>query len=196
MLNFIGWVSRIFSPTTGAVPAARISRLWRKTAMRIAHVIETQQLRDARPLITDLSLAAMIAISPARAQWQPSRNIEIIAPAAAGSSLDSMARLLQRVIQDKRWRNRGLTVVNKAGGGNAGRLQLAFASPCSRRTLRARHAVHHHHQPHHGRQSAQLPGFHADRDARRRAHRVRGQCEFAAQNGARSARAPEKTPAP
>jgi putative tricarboxylic transport membrane protein len=87
--------------------------------MRIAHVIETQQLRDARPLITALSLAAMIAISPARAQWQPSRNVEIIAPAAAGSSLDSMARLFQRVIQDKRLAKSSQTVVNKAGGGNA-----------------------------------------------------------------------------
>ena len=87
--------------------------------MRIAHVIETQQLRDARPLITALALAAMIAISPACAQWQPSRNVEIIVPAAAGSSLDSMARLFQRVIQDKRLTKSSQTVVNKAGGGNA-----------------------------------------------------------------------------
>jgi putative tricarboxylic transport membrane protein len=52
-------------------------------------------------------------------QWQPSRNVEIIAPAAAGSALDSMSRLLQRVLQEKRLASASITVVNKTGGGNA-----------------------------------------------------------------------------
>jgi tripartite-type tricarboxylate transporter receptor subunit TctC len=46
---------------------------------------------------------------PALAQWQPSRNVEIIAPAAPGSALDAIARLLQRVIQDKRLMKSSLT---------------------------------------------------------------------------------------
>jgi putative tricarboxylic transport membrane protein len=57
------------------------------------------------------------------ADWQPTRNVELIAPAAAGSALDNMARLLQRVIQEKKLSNASLTVVNRAGGGNA----LGFA---------------------------------------------------------------------
>lgn len=60
-----------------------------------------------------------LAASPALAQWQPARNVELIAPAAAGSALDNVARLLQRVIQDKQLVKASLTVVNKAGGGNA-----------------------------------------------------------------------------
>ena len=53
------------------------------------------------------------------AQWLPSKNVEIIAPSAAGSGLDAVARLVQRVLQDKRLVNASLTVVDKAGGGNA-----------------------------------------------------------------------------
>ena len=64
-------------------------------------------------------LAAFAAIAPAAAQWQPTRNVEIIAPAAAGSALDSMSRLLQRVIQEGKLTSANVTVVNRAGGGNA-----------------------------------------------------------------------------
>jgi len=60
-----------------------------------------------------------LAATPALTQWQPARNIELIAPAAAGSALDSVARLLQRVVQDKQLVKGNITVVNKAGGGNA-----------------------------------------------------------------------------
>jgi putative tricarboxylic transport membrane protein len=62
---------------------------------------------------------AAVAIVPAHAQWQPGKNVELVAPAAAGSALDSMARLLQRVIHDQRLSPANITVVNKAGGGNA-----------------------------------------------------------------------------
>src|SRR3954468_1138563 len=55
----------------------------------------------------------------AHAQWQPVKNVEIIAPAAAGSALDAVARLVQKVLQDKKLTSATLTVVDKAGGGNA-----------------------------------------------------------------------------
>ena len=61
----------------------------------------------------------LAAAAPALAQWQPARNIELIVPAAAGSALDSIARLLQRVVQDKQLVKASIAVVNKAGGGNA-----------------------------------------------------------------------------
>jgi putative tricarboxylic transport membrane protein len=67
-----------------------------------------------------IACAAFVGLSVnAHAQWQPAKNIEIIAPAAAGSALDAVARLLQRVLQDKRLVNPSITVVDKAGGGNA-----------------------------------------------------------------------------
>ena len=73
-----------------------------------------------RSLVAALTtIAFMVFGAPATAQWQPSRNVEIIAPAAAGSALDSMSRLLQRVIQEKQLTGANVTVVNKAGGGNA-----------------------------------------------------------------------------
>jgi putative tricarboxylic transport membrane protein len=61
----------------------------------------------------------MCSGTAAIAQWQPTRTIEIIAPAAAGSALDSMSRLLQRVIQEKQLTHANVNVVNRAGGGNA-----------------------------------------------------------------------------
>ena len=67
-----------------------------------------------------IACAAIAGLSVnAHAQWKPAKNIEIIAPAAAGSALDAVARLLQRVLQDKRLVNPSITVVDKAGGGNA-----------------------------------------------------------------------------
>lgn len=71
------------------------------------------------PIAALAGIVALCSAPPATAQWQPSRNIEIIVPAAAASALDSMARLLQRVIQDKQLTSANVTVVNKAGGGNA-----------------------------------------------------------------------------
>jgi len=66
-----------------------------------------------------LALALAVCAPPAFAQWQPSKNVEIVAPAAAGSALDAVARLLQKVLQDRKMLSANLTVVDKAGGGNA-----------------------------------------------------------------------------
>jgi putative tricarboxylic transport membrane protein len=67
-------------------------------------------------------LALLAAAGPAGAAdpaWQPSRNVEIIAPAAAGSALDAVARIFQRVLQEQKMLPATVSVVNKAGGGNA-----------------------------------------------------------------------------
>jgi putative tricarboxylic transport membrane protein len=70
--------------------------------------------------ITVVACALFAALAGgAHAQWQPGKNVEIIAPAAAGSALDAVARLAQRVLQDKKLTTATLTVVDKAGGGNA-----------------------------------------------------------------------------
>ena len=72
-----------------------------------------------RYTIRCLCLLLALAAPFANAQWQPTKNVEIIAPAAAGSALDAVARLMQRVLQEKRLLNASITVVDKAGGGNA-----------------------------------------------------------------------------
>ncbi len=64
------------------------------------------------------AVCAALSIN-AYAQWQPTRNVEIIAPAAAGSALDAVARLVQKVLQDKKLLTATTIVVDKAGGGNA-----------------------------------------------------------------------------
>lgn len=67
-----------------------------------------------------IACAAVAALPVnAYAQWQPSRNVEIIAPAAAGSALDAVARLVQKVLHDKKLLTATTIVVDKAGGGNA-----------------------------------------------------------------------------
>ncbi len=64
------------------------------------------------------ALLCLVAL-PAVAQWQPIKNVELIAPAAAGSAMDGIARLFQRVVQNKQLAKANITIVNKAGGGNA-----------------------------------------------------------------------------
>jgi putative tricarboxylic transport membrane protein len=70
-------------------------------------------------VVAFVGIVATCLAAPAISQWQPNRNIEIIAPAAAGSALDSVSRLLQRILQEKRLTSASITVVNKTGGGNA-----------------------------------------------------------------------------
>jgi len=63
--------------------------------------------------------ACALLANAACAQWQPTKNVELIAPAAAGSAMDSIARLFQRVAQDRQLVKANITIINKTGGGNA-----------------------------------------------------------------------------
>ena len=63
------------------------------------------------------TLSGLAAAQPAA--WQPSKTIEIIAPAGAGSALDQTARALQRVLQGRKLVDPSVVVANKAGGGQA-----------------------------------------------------------------------------
>ena len=51
------------------------------------------------------------------ADWQPDHNVEVIVGTAAGSGSDATARLVQRLLQEKRLIERPSTVLNKVGGG-------------------------------------------------------------------------------
>lgn len=63
-------------------------------------------------------IAATLAHATALAQWKPSKNVELIAPATPGGGYDTLARKLHRVIQDARLLTTPFNVVNKPGGGS------------------------------------------------------------------------------
>ncbi len=66
-----------------------------------------------------LGIALTLGAPQIHAQWQPSKNVEIVVPSAPGGSNDKTARGIERVIHAKRLLSATLTVVNKPGGGNA-----------------------------------------------------------------------------
>ena len=45
------------------------------------------------------ALAAVLAISPAAAGWEPTKPVEIVVAAGAGGASDQMARMMQAAIQ-------------------------------------------------------------------------------------------------
>lgn len=74
-------------------------------------------------------LAALLAfgippLAGAQPAWRPERAIEIVAPATPGGGTDKMARLIQKIWQERRYLDVPIAVVNKPGGG--GGLSLAY----------------------------------------------------------------------
>ena len=74
--------------------------------------------------ITSLIAACVAAVSvPSAAQdmayqgWKPEHPVEIIVACGPGCGPDTMARLMQRVFQTRRWFDPAVTVQNKVGGG-------------------------------------------------------------------------------
>jgi len=63
-------------------------------------------------------LALLAATGGAQAQWRPDKNVEIVVPSAPGGSNDKAARMIERIMQEKKLVATTLTVVNKPGGGN------------------------------------------------------------------------------
>lgn len=51
--------------------------------------------------------------------WKPEKNIEIVVPISAGSAVDRTARLIQKILQDRKLIDASSSVVNKPGGGGA-----------------------------------------------------------------------------
>lgn len=92
-----------------------------------------QQLRElalhsmtdgARKLVLSAWMLAMSAgcvssLQAHAADWQPSRNIEIIAGAGPGSTFDRTARAIQKALQERKLVEQSVTVINRAGGGGA-----------------------------------------------------------------------------
>lgn len=66
-----------------------------------------------------LLLALLLPLPAAAQAWRPVRNIELIAPSAAGGGSDTLARLVQRILQENRLVDAPLTVTNRPGAGGA-----------------------------------------------------------------------------
>lgn len=67
-----------------------------------------------------ISIALAAAVSPTWAQgWKPERNVEIITGASSGGGNDKLARVIQKISQERRLVSTTSTVINKPGGGNA-----------------------------------------------------------------------------
>lgn len=63
---------------------------------------------------TPLSVSSGVATA---AEWKPDKAVEIIVPNAPGGGNDRIARLVQKVMQENRWVESPLNVVNKPGAG-------------------------------------------------------------------------------
>jgi tripartite-type tricarboxylate transporter receptor subunit TctC len=63
--------------------------------------------------------AFLLAPAPARADWQPSKTIQIVVAAGPGGGTDQMARLIQSVITKYKLAPVSTVVINKGGGNGA-----------------------------------------------------------------------------
>ncbi len=66
-----------------------------------------------------LAAGAVLPLSPARAQWQPSRPVELVAHNGPGSGPDVFARAIASTIEQERLATVRLQVSNRVGGGGA-----------------------------------------------------------------------------
>lgn len=67
-----------------------------------------------------LVLALMIcAVNAHAAEWKPARSVEIVVGVTPGGPLDVSARLIQRIVQEKRWLAVPVAVLNRSGANNA-----------------------------------------------------------------------------
>lgn len=71
-------------------------------------------------IVAGIALAILLIAPDAGAQgWKPERNVELIVPASAGGSLDTMGRTVQRLWDELKLVPVSSTVVNRSGGGHA-----------------------------------------------------------------------------
>ncbi len=68
---------------------------------------------------TIAAVCAANAMGAAAPAWKPADNVEIIVGAGAGGGNDNVARLMQKILQDRRLVEAPSTVVNKPGGGGS-----------------------------------------------------------------------------
>lgn len=62
------------------------------------------------------SLTFWLPFSAVAAEWRPQKNVEVVSASAAGGAADGTARLVQRLLQEKKLIPVSSVVVNKPGG--------------------------------------------------------------------------------
>jgi putative tricarboxylic transport membrane protein len=62
---------------------------------------------------------SLIAMPAYAASWKPQKSIELMVGSSPGSGTDTTARIIQKLLQDKKLVDVPVTVLNKPGGGSA-----------------------------------------------------------------------------
>jgi putative tricarboxylic transport membrane protein len=74
-------------------------------------------IKTCSSLIFTSSLMLLTGLTwAAESAWHPIKAIEVVVPGGAGGGIDSTARAIQRVIQEKKFLESPFTIVNKPGG--------------------------------------------------------------------------------
>lgn len=80
-------------------------------------------------LVAGVLAFGLVGASDAKADWQPTKNVELVVPAGTGGGADQMARMIQGIVQKHGLMDQSLVVVNKAGGsGGEGFLDIKDSS--------------------------------------------------------------------
>jgi putative tricarboxylic transport membrane protein len=74
-------------------------------------------LSRSAALVLGMALAPLAAHG-AEARWKPEKNVEIVVPASPGSGVDVTARMIQRLLREKKLVEMPNAVVNKPGGAS------------------------------------------------------------------------------
>ena len=82
-----------------------------------------------------MALLAAIALPAFGAEWKPAAQVEIVVPNAPGGGNDAVARMMQRIWQDKRLVAASGVVVNKPGGGGNTTLNYLAQKPGDPQTM-------------------------------------------------------------
>jgi putative tricarboxylic transport membrane protein len=64
-------------------------------------------------------LGVALALSPAHAEWKPTRTVEFIVPAGIGGGAGQMAQLIQGIVQKHNLMPTSMVVISKKGGSGA-----------------------------------------------------------------------------
>jgi putative tricarboxylic transport membrane protein len=74
---------------------------------------------SARRAVCALICAVLGHESPAQSNsaWKPTRNVELVAGSAAGGGSDNLARLVQKILQEQKFVEVPVTVINKPAAG-------------------------------------------------------------------------------
>jgi len=74
------------------------------------------QLKSTSLCVAATALGIALGSTPAFAQWEPQRPVEIIVPAGTGGGADQMARAIQGIVAKHNLMKQPMVVINKGGG--------------------------------------------------------------------------------